>query len=141
MFMQFGIRQIANYDFFKVIFPDVFGIGSEPTVVMMIVIELVCSVFLILGLFTRAAAIPPIISMIIAEGVVLSQGTVSVFSEAMASEHALLLMMSMQPGYLPLLFIGYFFFILLAGPGKISVDYLLSLYYVNKESLDELKNL
>ena len=38
-----------------------------------------------------------------------------------------------------MLFVGMFVFILLAGPGKVSVDYLLSLYFTNKSNLDELK--
>ena len=50
------------------------------------------------------------------------------------------LMSSLQLGYVPLLFVGMFVFIMLAGPGKVSVDYLLSLYFTNKDSLNELKN-
>ncbi len=49
-------------------------------------------------------------------------------------------MSSLQLGYVPLLFVGMFVFIMLAGPGKVSVDYLLSLYFTNKDSLNELKN-
>ena len=84
MFMQFGIRQIANYDFFVKYFPDLLGMGSAATLDTMIAIEVVCSAFL--------------------------------------------------------LFVGMFVFIMLAGPGKVSVDYLLSLYFTNKDSLNELKN-
>ena len=42
MFMQFGIRQIANYDFFVKYFPDLLGMGSAATLDMMIAIEVVC---------------------------------------------------------------------------------------------------
>lgn len=41
---------------------------------------------------------------------------------------------SMQMGYLPMMFIGIFIFMMLAGPGKISLDYIIS---VNLTSVDE----
>ena len=37
-------------------------------------------------------------------------------------------------GYLPMMFIGIFIFMMLAGPGKISLDYIIS---VNLTSVDE----
>lgn len=138
MFMQFGLQQIANYDFMLAHFPSVLGMSSEASLITMIVIEMLFSAFLIFGFFTRFAVIPPIISMIMAEYYILANH-MPVAMQLTDSSYAI--MMSLQPGYLPLMFIGMFLFILLAGPGRISVDYLLSLYITNKENLNELRNL
>ena len=130
MFMQFGIRQIANYDFFVKYFPDILGMGSAATLDMMIAIEVVCSAFLIFGFLTRLSVVLPTLSMAVAEWYILDNGLMGEVA----------LMSSLQLGYVPLLFVGMFVFIMLAGPGKVSVDYLLSLYFTNKDSLNELKN-
>jgi putative oxidoreductase len=42
-----------------------------------------------------------------------------------------------QPGYLPLMFIGIYIYMLLAGPGKISLDYFITLYIVSKHGKDD----
>lgn len=48
---------------------------------------------------------------------------------------------STQPGYLPIMFIGIYLFILLAGPGKISVDYFISIFIIARQKLDEKEEL
>ena len=133
MFMQFGIRQIANYDFFVKYFSDILGMGSAATLDMMIAIEVVCSAFLI-----RLSVVLPTLSMAVAEWYILDNGLMAGIANMPMGEVAL--MSSLQLGYVPLLFVGMFVFIMLAGPGKVSVDYLLSLYFTNKDSLNELKN-
>lgn len=138
MFMQFGIRQIANYDFFVKYFPDLLGMGSATTLDMMIAIEVVCSAFLIFGFLTRLSVVLPTLSMAVAEWYILDNGLMAGIANMPMGEVAL--MSSLQLGYVPLLFVGMFVLIMLAGPGKVSVDYLLSLYFTNKDSLNELKN-
>ena len=138
MFMQFGIRQIANYDFFVKYFPDLLGMGSAATLDTMIAIEVVCSAFLIFGFLTRLSVVLPTLSMAVAEWYILDNGLMAGIANMPMGEVAL--MSSLQLGYVPLLFVGMFVFIMLAGPGKVSVDYLLSLYFTNKDSLNELKN-
>lgn len=69
MFMQFGIRQIANYDFFVKYFPDLLGMGSATTLDTMIAIEVVCSAFLIFGFLTRLSVVLPTLSMAVADGI------------------------------------------------------------------------
>lgn len=135
MFLQFGIRQMANYDFFVKYFPDMFGMGEEATLTVMITIELVFSAMLIFGFLTRLSAVPPMLSMLVAEYYIVSNNLVD-FGSIPTGEVSLLY--SLQLGYVPMLFVGMFVFILLAGPGKVSVDYLLSLYFTNKENLNEL---
>ena len=75
MFLQFGIRQVANYDFFAQYFPSMFGMSSETTLLCMITIELVFSILLIFGFLTRLSTIPPMISMIVAEYYIVAKGT------------------------------------------------------------------
>lgn len=138
MFMQFGIRQIANFNYFESVFPDVLGMGAGVSLVVVITIEMFFSALVIFGFCTRIAAIPPIVSMIVAEYYVLTRN-MPALPDLPGNDCAQL--MSLQPGYVPIMFLGMFFFILLAGPGKVSVDYLVSLYFTNKENLNELRNI
>lgn len=124
MFMQFGIRQIAQFNELALSFPSVFGMGAEVSLLVMILIEIICSTLIILGLFTRFAIIPPMVSMVIAECVLVQ--------ELMAQTNVTF--QSSQIIFLPIMFIGIFLFMMLAGPGKISLDYIIS---VNLTSIDE----
>lgn len=124
MFMQFGIRQISHFNELAPSFHSVMGLGGETTLLCMILIEIICSTLIILGLFTRFALILPIISMVIAEFVLIED---------------LMLQQSVtfnewQVIFLPIMFLGIFLFMMLAGPGKISLDYIIS---VNLTSVDE----
>ncbi|MEX2595906.1 MAG: DoxX family protein [Salibacteraceae bacterium] len=47
-------------------FADVFGMGGTASLLLAIISEVICSAFLVLGLFTRAALIPLIITMLVA---------------------------------------------------------------------------
>ena len=135
MFMQFGIRQLVNYHSLAATFPTVLGMGSETCLILMIVIELVCSLFIMVGFLTRLSTIPPILSMILAEYYIIHD---------MLGNLELYGLDSVDPGYLPIMFIGIYFFILLAGPGKISVDYFTALRIIQirgkseEEELDEV---
>lgn len=124
MFMQFGIRQIAHFNELAPTFEAVMGMSSETSLLVMILIEIICSTLIILGLFTRFALIPPIVSMVIAECVLvqnlLTQNGLSFYE--------------WQSVFLPIMFLGIFVFMMLAGPGKVSLDYIIS---VNLTSLDE----
>lgn len=124
MFMQFGIRQIANFSEIVTTFPAVMGMSSETALIVMIMIEIICSTLIILGLFTRFALIPPIVSMFVAEHVIMQY----------SASAELFKLYTIQAGYLPIMFLGIFLFMILAGPGKISLDYIIS---VNLTSVDE----
>ena len=124
MFMRFGIRQIAQFNELALSFPSVFGMGAEVSLLVMILIEIICSTLIILGLFTRFAIIPPMVSMVIAECVLVQ--------ELMAQTNVTF--QSSQIIFLPIMFLGIFLFMMLAGPGKISLDYIIS---VNLTSIDE----
>ena len=86
------------------------------------VVEIVCAVFIILGLFTRVALIPSIGVMLYAETVMASATSVSSAGQ----------MFIFEPGY-PIMFLGIFAYMLLAGPGKISLDYLIAIHLVNEK--------
>lgn len=121
MFMQFGIRQWMYFDCVVSRMPAILGMTSEVSLVMIIVVEMLCSILIILGLFSRVAVIPPVIAMLLVE-LRLFDSMVYTTPEALYST---------QPIFVPILFIGIFVFMFLAGPGKISLDYLISLKFVD----------
>lgn len=128
MFMQFGIRQLMHFEQLRDTFPSIFGIAPEASLVIMICVELICSLCIMFGFLTRLSTIPPIIVMVAAEYYILYDLMPGIPLAGIEST---------QPGYLPIMFIGIYLYILLAGPGKISVDYLISLYLIERENRDE----
>lgn len=127
MLIQFGVRQIATFNEINSTFPPVFGMSSEGSLIVMICIEMICSIFIMFGFMTRIMTIPPFIAMTIAEYYLLHDAL---------SESAYMLTWQSQ-GYLPIMFLGVYFFILLVGPGKISIDYFLSLYFIHSDDKSE----
>lgn len=132
MFMQFGIRHLMNYSLLSESFPSVFGLSSATCLTLMIINELVCSLCIMVGFLTRLSVIPPIISMIAAEYYIIHD---------LLTHLSLYGLESTDPGYLPIMFIGIYLFILLAGPGKISLDYFISLFLINRDGRDEKEEL
>ncbi len=128
MFMQFGIRHLVNFSTLRYTFPSVLGIGSETSLIIMICIELICSLCIMIGFLTRLSVLPPVISMIIAEYHILHDLLPGTLTYSISCT---------QPGYLPLMFIGIFLYLLIAGPGKISLDYFISLFIISKRGKDE----
>lgn len=127
MLMQFGVRQIMEFDTLKEIFPTVLGMTSHATLIVMICIEIVCSTFIMFGFLTRIMVIPPFVTMILAEYYLLHD----------YSHEAAYLLDWHNPVYIPVLFMGIYFFLLFVGPGKISVDYFLSLHIIHTENKSE----
>ncbi len=129
--MQFGIRQWIHFDAISGNMIGVMGMSGEATLVLMIMIEIGCSALIMLGLFSRLAVLPPLAAMLVAENFILTK-VVDVSPE---------MLFSLQPGYVPILFIGIFIYMLLAGPGKISLDYLISikLFGHDRQAEDELE--
>lgn len=131
MLLQFGIRQIGDFAMIAPEFPGVLGMSPSLSLNIFIWIEIICSIFIMAGFMTRLMIIPPFIAMILAEHYLLSE--VATTAPYMISWE--------QPGYLPIMFLGIYFFLLLVGPGKISVDYFLSLHLLHSSdhSEDELE--
>ena len=106
-----GILMLANHGFDKLIhftsfashFADPFHIGATPALAMSIFAEFFCSIFIILGLFTRLACIPLIINMSVALFYVHHGNGLG------AGERAAL-------------YLCCFIALLFTGPGKVSLD-------------------
>lgn len=127
MLMQFGIRQLNEIEMLYQTFPSVLGLGSEASLWIMICIEIGCSIFIMAGFITRVMIIPPFIAMTVAEYYLLHD----------LSSSASYMLSWEQPGYLPIMFLGIYFFLILVGPGKISVDYFLSLHLLHSSDVSE----
>ena len=65
MMMQFGIRQLYNFEAAKAMFPSLFGIDPDVTLMLMIAIEIICSLFIMAGFMTRIMALPPFFAMMV----------------------------------------------------------------------------
>lgn len=109
--LSFGIFMIAKHGLPKLMefatlqdkFYNFMGISSRFSLVLAIFAELFCSMFLIVGLFTRFAVIPLVILMCVA-----------IFG---ANAHE-----SLLKSELAILYLTVFITILFVGPGRISVD-------------------
>lgn len=127
MLLQFGVRQLHEAEMLSQTFPSVLGLGSEISFWTMVCIEIGCSLFIMAGFITRVMIIPPFIAMCVAEYYLLHD-IASTASYQLSWE---------QPGYLPIMFLGIYFFLILVGPGKISVDYFLSLHLLHSSDASE----
>jgi len=127
MLLQFGLRQLSEFDVLRYSFPSVMCMSSEVSLIVMMSIEIVCSIFIMFGMFTRLMCIPPFLAMAVAEYYLLSD----------ALSPAPYELSWQQTGYLPVMFMGIYFFLALVGPGKLSVDYFLSLQIIHSEDCNE----
>jgi putative oxidoreductase len=72
-----GVMMLAGHGWGKLMsfgtlsqkFPDPLGVTSPVSLALAIFGELVCSVLVVLGVYTRLAAIPPLITMAVAAGI------------------------------------------------------------------------
>ena len=123
MFLQLCTRQMLNFDRIVPNFDGFLGMSPETSMTVLVIIELLCAVCIMLGFLTRLAVLFPLGLMLVAENFLMSspvQGSDQLFNFA--------------PGY-PVMFIGIFIYILLAGPGKISLDYIIAAHFT--ESTDD----
>lgn len=102
MIANHGWMKIVNLEVLKTQFYDFLGLGSQISLILAITVEILCSILLIFGLYTRVALIPLIVTMLVAIGTHEWQ----IFGEA-------------ELGFLYL--IG-FVFLLIVGPGDNSID-------------------
>ena len=107
MLMKHGLDKLMHFSQKAGGFADPFGIGSTASLSLAVFAEFFCAVFIILGLFTRLATIPLIIAMSVAL-FVAHQG--DFFGK----------------GELAGLFLIVFVTLLFTGPGKVSLDRLIS---------------
>jgi len=91
-----GWPKLANFSETVKKFPSPLGLGSHIELSLAIGAELVCAILVMLGLFTRAAALPLVVTMVVAAFVIHSADPLA------TKEKALLYLI----GFLPLVFAG-----------------------------------
>ncbi|MGN0214645.1 MAG: DoxX family protein [Muribaculaceae bacterium] len=131
MLLQLGVNQMSQFDELSN-FSGFMGMSGSTAVAAVIVVELVCSMLIVLGLFTRLAILPLLVIMGVAAGALFS-------GEVMQAD----MIYGMMPEMLPMLFCGVLVFFGISGPGKISLDYILARYTVSCDasSIEEEKTL
>jgi putative oxidoreductase len=103
LMMHTGYNKLTHFSEYEGKFMNFLGMGSTISLALVVFAEFFCSLFLILGLFTRFSAIPLIITMCVA---LFKAHNSDFFGDGQVA--ALFL-----TGYLVLLFVG---------PGRVSVD-------------------
>jgi putative oxidoreductase len=103
LMMHHGYHKLVNFGAEQAKMINFMGMGQSMSLALVVFAEFFCSLFLILGLFTRLATIPLIITMCV---VVFKVSHADVFGNAQTATLYLI-------GYVALL---------LTGPGKVSVD-------------------
>lgn len=98
-----GVPKLLAFSEKAATFRDPLGVGSTASLALAIFAEVVCSVLLILGAFTRLAVVPLLVTMLVAAFVVHAADPWS-------------------KKELALLYVAIFLPLLLAGPGRWSVD-------------------
>ena len=103
LMIHIGYGKLVHFDKIKGEFMNFMGLGSSFSLGLTIFAEFFCSLLIILGLFTRAATIPLIITMC----VIIFKVNHSDFFDK---------------GQLPVMYLAAFLTILILGPGKASID-------------------
>ncbi len=98
-----GYNKLVHFSTAKAHFMNFMGLGSTTSLALAVFAEFFCSIFLILGLFTRLATIPIIIVMAV---VVFSVTHGNIFGD----------------GEKAAMYLAALITILFCGPGRISVD-------------------
>lgn len=101
-----GLAKLTSFSELSSTFPDPIGLGGTLSLVMIICAEVGCSIFLIVGAFTRLATIPLIFSMLVVILIVHGNDP-------------------FQVKELPLLYLGVNIFLFFTGAGRISLDSIL----------------
>ena len=107
MLVKHGFDKLTHFANLAPKFADPFHIGSTTSLALVIFAEFFCAAFVVIGLFTRLACIPLVIAMSVA---LFSAHQGDFFGKGEAAG----------------LFLIVFFVLLLAGPGKVSLDRLIA---------------
>ena len=126
MFLQLCIRQMLNIDAIVPTFDGFMGLSPEASLTVLVAIELLSAVCIMLGFLMRLAVLFPLGLMLVAERVIMSS------PESVTDQ-----LFNFQPGY-PVMFMGIFVYMLLAGPGKISLDYIIAAHFTESASDEDV---
>jgi putative oxidoreductase len=91
----------------KIEFMNFMGIGEKTSLILTVLAEVLCSLFVLLGLFTRFSVVPLIITMLVAA--LMVHGNDPFAKQEMS-----------------LLYLFHYIIIFVAGPGNISIDRMIS---------------
>ena len=91
----------------KIEFINFMGIGEKTSLILAVLAEVLCSLFVLLGLFTRFSVVPLIITMLVAA--LMVHGNDPFAKQEMS-----------------LLYLFHYILIFVAGPGNISIDRMIS---------------
>lgn len=128
MLMQLSTRQLMAVSAPELIAGNTLG---SAWLIAIAVIDIVCAFLFMAGFFTRLMILPPLVIMIIAQIQLALQLSYAIpFPPHWEAQI-----------WLPTMFIGIFLFMLLVGPGKISIDYFLSLHFIHKADRSEEEEL
>ncbi len=103
LMMHHGYDKLIHFSEYKNSFMNFIGIGSTASLALVVFAEFFCSLFLVLGLFTRLATIPLIINMCV---ILLKVNEGNVFDKYEEVP----------------LYLAAFLVLLILGPGRVSVD-------------------
>ena len=120
LFFTHGLDKMINFNTLSETYPSVLGFGSYMTLMVSIFCEFACSLFLIAGLMERIVLLPMIASMAVAFFDI---------HDGMFPE-----------GELSLIYLILFVVLLLTGPGRYSIDYLIDMKF-QKEKKAPLGNI
>lgn len=104
MLLYHGIQKIQNYNFLTSSFPSMLGMSGSTALSIVILVEVGCSILIIMGALTRLALIPAAFTMCVASFFGHSGGAF---------------------GELAFIYLGLFVTLFIAGPGMYSLDRLL----------------
>ena len=102
-----GLAKLTSFSELSATFPDPIGLGSTLSLILIIGAEVGCSLFVIVGAFTRLATIPLVFSMLVVIFVVHANDP-------------------FQMKELPFLYLGIYILLFFTGAGKISLDSIIS---------------
>jgi len=106
MFFIHGLDKLNNFNHYAAMFPNPIGIGVKPGLVLVIIAETVGALLLVLGLLTRFGALTLVIDLGVAFFMV----------------HKMAVGMQAHSGELAFVYLAGYVTLLLAGPGKFSLD-------------------
>ena len=105
LFFRHGVEKITHFSQMSAHFPDPVHIGPRLSLAYALLSDGICSLLVVLGLATRFAALIIVINLSVAFTLVHHFAT-----------------SGPRSGELPLVFLGGFLAVLIAGPGRYSVD-------------------
>ena len=114
LFFSHGLDKMMNFNELSYTYPSAFGFGSYMTLMLSIICEFACSIFLIAGLLVRITVIPMIVAMAV----------------AFFDVHD-----GMFPdGELSLIYMVLFSILYITAPGRYSLDYLIDMKFQKEKS-------